>query len=39
MFDCPPRERARRAFVLAMMLGVIYVPGIVTFVMLVTGNA
>lgn len=39
MFDCPPRERLRRAFVVLVVAGVIYVPAIVTFTMLVTGNA
>lgn len=39
LFDCPPRERLRRALILALMVGVVYVPAIVTFAMLVTGNA
>lgn len=39
LFDCPPRERLRRAFIVAVVAGVIYVPAAVTFTMLVTGNA
>jgi len=39
LFDCPPRERLRRTFILFVVAGVIYVPAAVTFAMLVTGNA
>ena len=39
LFDCPPRERLRRTFILFVAAGVIYVPAAVTFAMLVTGNA
>lgn len=39
LFDCPPRERLRRAFIVLVVAGVIYVPAGVTFIMLVTGNA
>jgi hypothetical protein len=39
LFDCPPRERLRRAFIVVVVAGVIYVPAAVTFAMLVTGNA
>jgi hypothetical protein len=36
---CSPRERLRRVGVLLFVGGVIYVPAIVTFAMLVSGNA
>lgn len=37
LFDCTPRERVRRAFVLVMIAAVIYVPGSVALVMLLSG--
>lgn len=38
-FDCEPRERVRRVGVFAFILGVIYIPAVVTLAMLLSGNA
>ena len=39
LFDCPPRERARRIAAALLVAGVIYVPAAVTLAMLLSGNA
>jgi hypothetical protein len=38
-FECSGPERVRRALVLLMIAGVIYIPGIVTLAMLLSGEA
>jgi hypothetical protein len=38
-FDCSPREAIRRVAVFAFIGSVIYVPAIVTFAILISGNA
>jgi hypothetical protein len=37
--DCEPKERLRRIAVVVLVAAVIYVPGVVTLAMLLTGNA